>query len=123
MNASPRSWALTACLVCLAATASARAGGFISRDDFAPNTRHTRGECDAELRNARRFESLDGRGLAGYCESYRMGINQYLSATYYRPVAESAPVTGPLPQLRPLPPQDAMDSPAPLPPETPPVKP
>ncbi len=103
MNASTRFLAPTACVLWLAATASAHAGGLRRQDDCAPGTRHARAEYDAERRNARRFESLDCRGLASYCEAYRGGINGRLAATYYRPVAESAPDRAPLPQLRPFP--------------------
>ncbi len=117
MNASTRSLALAAVsAIGFAASPSANAGGWAARrDDFAPGTRHARAEYDAELRNTKRFESFNGRGLAAYAESYRHGINAYLTSTYYRPVAEVAPETAPLPQLRTSPDQDAAETPAPIP--------
>lgn len=114
MNALTRFLAPAACVVGLAAPPAAHAGGFHRPDDCAPNTRHARAEVEAELCNARRFESLDCRGLAAYAESYRRGINQRIAATSYRPVAESAPDRSPLPQLR--------SNPAPVPSELPPAE-
>jgi hypothetical protein len=94
---------LSSCALWLALPSSAGAGLFRRGDDCAPCTRQTRAETAAELCNAGRFESLDCAGLASYAESYRMRINRQIAAAHYRPVAESTPVSGALPQLRPLP--------------------
>jgi hypothetical protein len=81
----------------LAAPATADAAGWFARrrDDCAPGTRHARPEWAGELRNARRFESLNCAELAGYAESYRMMINLQTQSTFYRPVPEAAPRSGP----------------------------
>ena len=80
------------------------------RDDFAPGTRHARAETEAESRNAKRFESLDGRELSSYCEWYRMSLNMRLLRLTTGPSPSTPPTPAPC--------RSSARSPTPVPPET-----